>query len=77
VYFCNNVGTGQAEKLIVAFKIRAVVGKAFPAEVGFHEVFRLNHCAHGTIDYQDTLLQGLLQQPWSGFVTCHEDALCR
>ncbi len=47
-------------------------GKALTTEVRLLEVFLLDHSPHRAIDDKDALLQGLLQEAWVCFVTCHE-----
>jgi hypothetical protein len=53
--FADDSGLGQAQQVVVALQVFGVVLEAFAAERGLIQPVRLDHGAHGTVDYQDTL----------------------
>ena len=75
VDFYDDLGFGQAQKLVVAFEIGAVRGKALAAKICFLQHLGLYHGAHRTIDDENSLAESLFQAGAEGVVASHSDAL--
>ena len=56
MYSGNDIGAGQAEQVIVAFEVGAMVGEALPAVILFLQAFSLDHGSHSAIQYQYALM---------------------
>ena len=59
VDIANQIRLRDAQKIIVAAHIQVMVGESTSAEVGLRQCMSLNHGAHGTVQGQNALSQGL------------------
>ncbi len=57
----DDIGLGQRQQIVVAFEGALVVDQGFPTEIFFGEPMLLNHCTHGTIEYEDALIGSVLK----------------
>ena len=61
VHVGNDVWTGQAQQLVVAFNVFMKIFKPLTAVLRFTQLKPLNHCAHGTVKHRNPLGQNSRQ----------------
>ncbi len=59
VDFAHEVRLGDAQQIVIAAHVAAMIGELTTPEIRLGERMRLNHGAHGAVEHHDTLAQAL------------------
>src|SRR5258706_144592 len=66
VDLADHLRARDGEEVVVAAQVLAEILEALAAELRFREVVALDHRAHGAVEHEDALLEGILERGKSG-----------